>query len=332
MSENNKSNNPPDMAPLKAEDHEATLPLYLQRLLKGLQDPVLDEQDSAYYDLCILCNAARDQNELWLKESSLSTEKFQLLIKLTVRGRVFTMKPRFEKNPYENIPEYVTCASLPPIPWGSALKTAAPPRQDGTTAGFSTHVSSPTKPPFAAQSTNTGASEAPGGMTIRKPDNTLREVDGSELIVDMNIGLEQLSIPAFSFHTITSLSQIEAPQDEYGVQNWVYSLAAKTASTLLHLSDYKTKAYRFGDIVGKGAPAEESDLCWQSGSEEESEAPTKPLKRLVIEVNTPWTLDPIAFKEFVETDHLMSFKQRVKTTVVRQEGGQRRKSPSPKVG
>lgn len=166
------------MAPPKAEDHEATLPLYLQRLLKGIQDPVLDEQDPAYYDLCILCNAARDQNELWLKESSLSTEKFQLLIKLTVRGRVFTMKPRFEKNPYEDIPEYVTCASLPPIPWRSALKTAAPPRQDGTNAGFSTHMSSPTKRPYTAQPTNTGASEAPGGMTIRKPDNVrhLRQI------------------------------------------------------------------------------------------------------------------------------------------------------------
>lgn len=116
---------------------------------------------------------------------------------------------------------------------------------------------------------------------------TLREVDGGELIVDMNIDEEQLSIPAFSFQTNTGLSQIKAPQNEYGVQNWVYSLAAKTASTLLHLSDHKTKAYSFGDIVGKGAPAERSDLCWQSGSEKESEAPTKPLKRLVIEVNTP---------------------------------------------
>ncbi|KAG8942903.1 hypothetical protein FRC04_003303 [Tulasnella sp. 424] len=334
MSKNNKSNNPLDMASLKAEDREATLPLYLQRLLKRLQDLVPDEQDPAYYDLCILCHAARDKNELWLTESS-SAEEFQLLAKLTVRGRVFTMKPQFEKNPYENIPEYVTCASLPPIPWRSALKSAAPPRQDGTNMGFSTHVSSPAKPPYTAQPTNTGASEAPGGMTIRKPDNvrrlrqiyrldmvefgghvaayvetlpigfqTLREVDGSELIVDMDIDEEQLSIPAFSFHTNTGLSRIKAPQNEYGVQNWVYSLAAKTASTLLHLSDHKTNAYSFGDIVGKGAPAERSDLCWQCGSEEESETLTKSLKRLVIEVNTPWTLDPITFKEFVETDHL----------------------------
>ncbi|KAG8958972.1 hypothetical protein FRC05_008259 [Tulasnella sp. 425] len=247
-------------------------PLYLQRLLKGLQDSVPDEQAPAYYDLSILCNAARDTNELWLKESSLSAEEFQLLTKLTVRGRLFTMKCRFEKNPYENIPEYVACASLPPIPWRSALKTAAPPQQDGT--------------------------------------NTLREVDGSELIVDMNIGLEQLSIPAFSFDTLTGLSQIEAPQNEYGVKNWVYSLAAKTASTLLHLSDHKTKGYSFGDVVGKGTPAERSDLCWQPRSEKESETPTKPLKRLVIEVNTPWTLDPITFKEFLPTaDELQAARQ-----------------------
>lgn len=369
MSENHKFS-PTDDMPLKKADREARLPLYLQRLLKKLQEPVPEEQDPTYYELCLLCHASSSQNEFWLTEESLSAEKFQLLIKLKGHGRDLMTQSRFVENPYEMIPEYVKSASLPPIPWRSALKTAAP----STTTLGSTAPSSPTKQSFTAQSTGTGAPKQPGGTTTRNPDNVRRlrkiytldmaefeaqvtaceardlkpnnqitdvhlpsditslpvgfqsrkEKDGCEYTVERNIGTEQLSIPAFSFQTITELSQIEPPKDETGVQAWVSRLAGKTSSTLLHLCDPLTTAYTFSGVVGTGTKGERSDLCWQPESDEESETPTKPLRRLVIEIKTPceWhfsiftsysrlktstgTLDPLSFKDFVKQDHVRS--------------------------
>ncbi|KAG8913382.1 hypothetical protein FRC00_002514 [Tulasnella sp. 408] len=321
------------MPGLKEADREARLPLYLQRLLKQLQDPLPDEQDPAYYELCILCHASQDQNEPWLTEEFLSIEKFKLFENLKSRGRDFVWEPCFKKNPYETIPDYVKSALLPPIPWRSALKTAAPPQQDGATLGSTTQLSTTANRSFTAQSGHTGASKRPGGTTTRFPDNvrrlrkierldmeafgvkvaayvtslpmgfqSLREKNGSEYIVKGNMGKEHLSIPAFSFRTVTELSQIGAPEDEFGVQAWVGRLAGTTSSTLLHLCDSSTKNYAFSEVVGKNSKGEKSDLSWQQPMDNESGTPSRPLRRLVIEVKTPWTLDPVTFQKFVEED------------------------------
>ncbi|KAG8927004.1 hypothetical protein FRC00_002392 [Tulasnella sp. 408] len=136
---------------------------------------------------------------------------------------------------------------------------------------------------------------------------TLREQDGTEFIVERDIGEEHLSIPAFSFQTSTTLSQLRAPKDEVvGVQAWVARLAGRTAETLLHLCDPNTRGYTFSDVVGKGTKGERSDLCWQreSDSNLESGTPTRTLRQLVIEVKTPWALDLITFREFVEQNCL----------------------------
>ncbi|KAG8950197.1 hypothetical protein FRC04_007831, partial [Tulasnella sp. 424] len=270
------------MPPLKQDDHEARLPLYLQRLLKKLQEPVPEEQDPAYYELCLLCHASSSQNEFWLTKESLSAEKFQRLIKLKGHARHLMTKSQFVKNPYEMIPEYVKSASLPPIPWRSALNTAPPSTGVRATLG-PTAPSSPTKQSFTAQSTGTEAPTLPGGTITRNPDNvrrlrkiytldmsefeaqvtayitslpvgfqSRREKDGCEYTVEGDFGTEQLSIPAFSFQTNTGLSQIEPPKDETGVQAWVFRLVGKTSSTLLHLCDPLTTAYTFSGVVGTG--------------------------------------------------------------------------------
>lgn len=336
MSETHKPTDIHNMPGLRERDREARLPLYLQRLRKQLRDPLPDEQDPAYYDLCILCHASEEQDEPLLTEESLSTEKFQLFEKLKTRGQDFVWKSRFKKNPYETIPDYVKSALLPPIPWRSALKSTAPPQQDGATLSSATQFSA-TNRSFTAQSGGTGVSQRPGGTTIRFPDNvrrlrkiekldmeafevkvgacepkvtdsafltinlcmysdvaslpmgfqSVRAKNGSEHIVEGNMGKEHLSIPAFSFHTVTELSQIDAPKDEIGVQAWVARLAGKTSTTLLHLCDSSTKNYAFSEVVGKNTKGEKSDLSWEQPMDNEPGTPTRPLRRLVIEVKTP---------------------------------------------
>ncbi|KAG8927005.1 hypothetical protein FRC00_002393 [Tulasnella sp. 408] len=174
MSDIHKPTDISSMPGLKEADREARQPLYLQRILKQLQDPLPDEHGPAYYELCILCYASEGQNEPQLTEEYLSTEKLQLFTRLKSRGRDFIRRPSFEKNPYEVIPDYVRSTLLPPIPWVSGLKTAGPSRQDETTLGSTTQAPSPTKKSFTGQSGRTGASKLPGGTTTRFPDNVRR--------------------------------------------------------------------------------------------------------------------------------------------------------------
>lgn len=116
-----------------------------------------------------------------------------------------------------------------------------------------------------------------------------KTASGTEILVQKDLGPEQLSIPAYSFNTVPGLSQIPPPRNEEDVKAWVSRLATTTAATLLHLVDPLTQTYSYTNVVGKNAKREASDLCWQSISTEddESEQPTKSLKRLVIEVKDP---------------------------------------------
>ncbi|KAG9002955.1 hypothetical protein FRB90_011278 [Tulasnella sp. 427] len=337
MSSSNKYSKLADMPPLKAEEREARLPLYLQRLLAGLLDqPIPDEQDLAYYQLCILCDSASTQNEIWLTEQSLSSEKFNLLKELQSQGNEFTSECQFDENPYGKIPEYVNAALLPPVPWRSALKTAAPAARDGSTFGTGLTLSSPTKKTFATQPTPTIAStRLPGGTTTRIPDNVrrLRNIHCLDMakfeakvasyvsslpmgfqtrsgkLVRRNEKMQRLSIPAHGFNTNVELSNLNPPQDEMDIQVWVSSLAATTAETLLHLSDPNTADYHFSGVVGKDTKGQKSDLSWKADADDEAETYTKPLRRLVIEVKTPWTLDPLTVGEFVKQPHLPTLNE-----------------------
>lgn len=94
----------------------------------------------------------------------------------------------------------------------------------------------------------------------------------------------------FVFRTLPTsscVSQVEVPNDEFGVQTSMASLQERLPQ---HFFTYVTvtKAYTFPNIVNKGTKEQRSNLFLQQQTDEqEPDALIRPLDRLVVEANTP---------------------------------------------
>ncbi|KAG9015914.1 hypothetical protein FRB90_004192 [Tulasnella sp. 427] len=317
------------MPPIKAEDVEPRRPLYLQRLLSHLQQPLPDPSHEAYYELCLLCDATKSLKEPMLMQPNLPQPQHNLFNGLKRSATKYTNAPGFLNNPYEDIPGYVKAATLPPMGWVSSLKTL-------TTASVSEITTDPSGSQSATKDTSTPRSSGPlqgirpGSTTKRVPDNLrrLRSIgkfemsefrnrvnayvddlptgfqtrtyeDGVVEDVTSDDGYDQLKLPAFSFSTNVGLTRMRPPPDEVGVQNWVDTLVGKTAETLLHLCDPSTIPYTYGAVTGEGTLVQKSDLCWQCPPQDDGQPA---IRRLVVELPTPADIRKRKKKKLAATD------------------------------
>ncbi|KAG9000554.1 hypothetical protein FRB90_011792 [Tulasnella sp. 427] len=326
MAEGSKNTdpNPTTMPPIKSEDLEARYPLYIQRLrqLLGPPYPTHDKNAASYYELCLLCDAAALVKDLRLSEF-LSSEQLRVLTEIRQKTEGFNYKPGFKNNPYENIPSYVKGSILPPMGWVSSLESLS--KRDVSNTGSSSRT----------KTSSSAVGSGGGGTTKREPDHVRRlgkinrfnmdefQKKVNKYVDDLPKGFQKresrqggmvdatedldedyvLSIPSFSFSTEAGLRKFGTPRNEIAVQQWVHGLIGRTSQTLVHLCNPSTLSFDFGSVDGPGTARQKCDLCWQR-SAASSDQPW--IRRLVVEVKTPWTLDPVTFEKFVAAGHIPS--------------------------
>ncbi|KAG9041412.1 hypothetical protein FS837_012309 [Tulasnella sp. UAMH 9824] len=304
------------------------IPLPLAELLGelsqtyDLSDISLDKR----FRLVQLWNTANKMKEMKdgrLEESKLSEHQSTRLSLIQDITKEWDADDHYTKNPYDELRTYTQTTQLPPMPWRSpeTKKKGGRRTKKRTDTTMLTAQSQQTAPNPSPRSKGTTTERTPEksrdlGLVQRIPmdefDKLVRQfsndhiphfgIDSEGKRVKADREEDGESLGAINHQYRNHRPSLAPPNSEERVRTWIDQVVLSTAARILHVSDPNTTPWVFSQVVGKGTQQILSDLAWQK--EPPANSDDVPVRRLIVEAKSPWTMPLSVLQKFVDLKKL----------------------------